>query len=177
MSNYIGIGRWWPPYDEPSLLVLNLQFFLVGMLIYESGRRRSPLFAAAAMALMLWSSRGAGFAPALLILIVASLAALWTLGTPRPLLRALQSRVVTFLSDTSYSVYLFHGVFLCIPGAAAAKVLAPYGPGAVTAGLLCIVVPGTYALAYIVFRTVELSGNNVGKRLTGSRDPVAPPMT
>jgi peptidoglycan/LPS O-acetylase OafA/YrhL len=160
----VGLG-WWPAFDEPSLLIMKLPMFLVGMLIYEAGRKRSLLCLGVAGALLLLACRGYGLSATFLVLLVAGLAALWLLGTPARLTKVTGSRLVRFLSDSSYAVYLIHGLVLAMIGS---RILAGlnergFSPDAAVAALIVTVLPLSYAIAWAAYRWVELPGIALGK--------------
>lgn len=162
----IGVGHgWWPAFDEPSLLIMKLPMFLVGMLIYEGGRTRSLACLGVAGALLLLGCRGYGPGAAFLILLVAVVAALWVFGTPTRLKNVSASRTVRFLSDSSYSVYLIHGLVLATIGSRILASLSEWGisPYAAVGALILTVLPLSYAIAWAAYRWVELPGIALGK--------------
>lgn len=169
----IGVGLgWWPGFDEPSLLVMKLPMFLVGLLIYEGGRTRSRACLAAAAVLLLLACRGYGFGSAFLVLLVSGVAAFWVFGTPARLRIVIGSRPLRFLSSASYAVYLIHGLVLAIVGSRLLARLTEAGvsPYVAVAALIVTVLPLSYAIAWVAHRYVELPGIKVGKRVA-EREP------
>lgn len=169
-----------PAFYEPSLLVFRLPIFLAGMLLFEAGRTtdRSVRTAYALLALVFCAQMGRSYGLDVLWLLgaVALMAACVIPGRePRRRLHILDrvcgTRAVTFMSDVSYSVYLFHGFFLAIVGSRVG--LAAHAMGLSlnvgTLGIWLAVVPLTYAFAYATYRIVELPGMRLGSALCGSR--------
>ncbi|MGE3312609.1 MAG: acyltransferase family protein [Limisphaerales bacterium] len=171
-------------YPLPSLLLLKMPVFLVGMIVAEVNR----------------SLRG-GIEPArsmrnlVLALVVASLSS-WHIvvvaaltfhlvapavgpsaggpssqnptGTVRRWLgQALGNRLMTFLADASYSVYLVHS--LVIPVAGGWLLKQPWFeamPGRSRVGVLLAVVLGvTYPVAFVLHHGVERPGIELGRRI------------
>jgi peptidoglycan/LPS O-acetylase OafA/YrhL len=142
------------------------------MLIYEAGRVRSLACLAVAAGLLLLACRGYGPGAAFLVLLVGGMAALWLGGTPAALRMVARSSFVRFLSDSSYCVYLVHGLVLAILGSRllAAMNEAGLSAYAAVAILAAIVIPLSYAIAWAAYRFVELPGIALGKAVAG-REP------
>lgn len=162
------VGGWYVDFvrfPEPTLLLFKLQYFAAGMLLYRAlmgdTRQKILLLAAALVLTGIEQGRQWQIAPALLL----GMAALGTLEMQGQLPKVCASRLVTYASDVSYSVYLFHGLLLGAFGA----VLAAFGwkPDALlrTFGLLAVVVPCTYLLAGVTYRFVELPGIRLGRHV------------
>ena len=155
-------------YPEPSLLAFKLQYFIGGMLLYRTlagGSLGSRVWMMAG-ALLLVSLEGI-VAPALLLTMFALGALELADETPARLQAFIRSRVVTFASDVSYSVYLFQGLAVGTFG-----VLCLHSPWLRSLSLLertgvlfAFVLVVAYAVAYAVYRCVELPGIALGKRL------------
>lgn len=168
-------------YYEPSLLFFKLNYFLAGMVLHHvlaggAGRRGRTVLAAAAFALVTLDYRyGANLAaPPALLLSMLVLGRLETSGgTPGPLARVLNSRVVRFASDTSYGVYLFHGFFISASGWLISRnaYLLSLPPPQRVVFMLVFVTVLAYPLAHAVYRLVELPGIRAGKRVM---DKLAP---
>ena len=162
-------------YYEPSLLCFKLNYFLAGMVVYyvlneTAGARRRLLLAASALLLVSIDFRyGANLAvPPVLLLSMLALGWLETTGqTPAWLARVLGGRVVRFASDTSYGVYLFHGFFISASGwlISRSDSLLLLEPPQRVVFMLAFVSTLAYALAYWVYRRVELPGIRLGKRV------------
>jgi peptidoglycan/LPS O-acetylase OafA/YrhL len=166
-------------FAEPSLLEFHFAKFATGMLIYEAGRLRRPFLLLLAGLVLLVTVRVYGTSAILLVLIVASLAAFWYVGVPAWAGRSFHSGVVTFLSDSSYSVYLLHNMVINLVGwPVLAWALEAGAPLKVAETALTVsVVLTAYPLAYVIFLTVERAGISWGKQIAHSRAPVAAPMT
>jgi Acyltransferase family len=154
------------PYREPSLLFLRLPVFLAGSLIFMAADRRSPAYAALALALCTTRAEDYGFGVLWLISAAAAIAML----AMRPVAsveRACGRGVILFASDVSYSVYLLHGFVLALIGSHVAQVLLATGwpPPAIAATVWATVMPLTYALAAVTYRWIERPGIAFGKRL------------
>lgn len=159
-------------YPMPSFLPLKLQLFLAGMLIAtgpgESGRR-------------LWARLGAGMllaaipiggdqdllhfaARELLVFGFFGLVHWRSLGLIGGVSRLLGSRPFYWLGELSYGTYLIH---LLILQPVAAAVIGQFGTGLGAAGRFllagAVVVPATYALAFLTYKLVELPGQRLGK--------------
>ena len=82
--------------------------------------------------------------------------------------KVLSSRLGKFLGDTSYGVYLLH-LLLIIPIAGMLTRFPQYldlsGPMRLALCLL-LVAPPVYFLAWLLFRTVEMGGIQLGKAAT-----------
>jgi peptidoglycan/LPS O-acetylase OafA/YrhL len=75
-----------------------------------------------------------------------------------------ERRVVRFLADTSYSVYLMHGIV----GPALLAVLVKH----VSPGLAVVLAAAaSLAAAFVTYRLVELPAQRIGRRLTRARGP------
>ena len=158
-------------FDEPSLLPFKLSMFLVGMLIYEAGAaRRAHLLGVAALLLAI-SCRWYGINAVLLFGLIASIASLWWFGEPKTLRPVFRSRIVEFLSDTSYSVYLLHIIVITLVGwpVISGALAAGWSHPAAVAMMSLATVLTTYPLGYFVFHLVEKTGIEVGKRLSAER--------
>ncbi|GMG90259.1 acyltransferase [Cupriavidus sp. TKC] len=164
-------------YYEPSLLFFRLPIFLAGALVFEAtrpglSRLRQAVYVALALAFcfkmvdiykiqVFWLV----VPTALMAVFVLPCAAL--ASKLQWLSKLCRSRLVTFLSDVSYPVYLFHGFFLAIVGSRighAAKA-AGYSLAVGTVGIWLAVVVLTTGFAYLVYRLVELPGIRAGARI------------
>ena len=159
-------------YPMPSFLPLKLQLFLAGMLI-AAGADESPA--------RLWMRLGAAMLLAaipiggeqdvlhfvvreLLVFGFFALVHLRSLGVIGWVSRLFGSRPFYWLGELSYGTYLIH---LLILQPVAAAVIGRFGTGlgAVERFILtgAIVVPATYALAFVTYKLVELPGQRLGK--------------
>lgn len=177
-------------YPEPSVLVLKLNYFIAGMVLYRllaGGISREKSAAMALLAIALVSLDYQRYHRHMLVL-PALMCLMMFLGyleirekTPRWVASVIGSRVVEVAADTSYSVYLFHGYFVAIVGLAVAGnegwVIAH--PQAFNWMLYAFVITGAYTTASLVYRFVELPGISLGKRVIDrvlplKRDGAAP---
>lgn len=159
-------------YPMPSFLPLKLQLFLAGMLIAagpgESGAQLWLRLGAA----MLLAAIPIGGDQDMLHFVVRELLvlgffalvhshSLWPVGWAS---RLLGSRPFYWLGELSYGTYLIH---LLILQPVAAMVIGHFGPGLGAVGRFAltgaIVIPATYAVAFLTYRLVELPGQRLGK--------------
>ena len=172
-------------FPEPSLLFFKFQYFIAGILIFRALRAEEDeveRIALAAVAVLLVSGAPGYYGSQVVwlpLLAVAMLALGWmeTRGiTPPAISRVVRSRVVRFASDTSYSVYLFHLMFVSIGGLilqSHRELFLPWRSSARAGLLLLFVAACSYPLGYVIHRFVELPGIELGKRLL-SRKTMSP---
>lgn len=159
-------------YPMPSFLPLKIQLFLAGMLIAAGpGENRSQLGTRLA-AVMLLAAIPIGGEQDLLHFVVRELLVLGffalvhgrSLGLIAWASRLLGSRPFCWLGELSYGTYLIH---LLILQPVAAAVIGQFGNGISALSRFAltgaIVVPATYALAFITYKLVELPGQRLGK--------------
>lgn len=179
------LATWYANYSEPSLLFLNLHFFLAGMLLadYLESRRTSALVAAFALTFMDgFVHRSFSFVTVVAPLILGGMALLGQLETrqltPKFLSRVIGSRIVNFASDVSYGVYLFHGFFICFCGYLIARFqpLHDLGPFSRFVFLLSMTFAGAYLSGAIVYRLIERPFIRIGKRVIGRIPPLLSPV-
>ena len=159
-------------YPMPSFLALKLQLFLAGMLIAaDPGESRARLGARLGAAMLLAAIPIGGdqdllhFAVRELLVFGFFALVHWrSLGVIGWVSRLLGSRPFYWLGELSYGTYLIH---LLILQPVAAAVIGRFGTGlgAVERFMLtgAIVVPATYALAFVTYKLVELPGQRIGK--------------
>ena len=173
-------------YPMPSFLPLKLQLFLAGMLIAtgpEESRARLWLRLGAAMLLAAIPIGGdqdlLHFAVRELLVFGFFALVHWrSLGVIGWVSRLLGSRPFYWLGELSYGTYLIH---LLILQPVAAAVIGQFGTGLGAAGRFAltgaVVIPATYALAFVTYRLVELPGQRLGKaaikRAAGRHSPRA----
>lgn len=171
-------------FDEPSLLIFKLNYFVAGILIHRflaspgwSRRQILPLVGAFCCAAV--DVRYGADLVLLPLLVAAMLGLGWreTQGRLTGVSRSLvNSRVVTFASETSYGVYLFHGFFLSAAGwlihthPELQALSRPERVLAVSAFVTC----GAYAVSYVALRAIEKPGIALGKRLIDRLQTVEP---
>lgn len=169
-------------YPEPSLLLLKVNCFLAGMLLFaaldpRTDRRRRcgvALYAVVLVSLDLRYRHELWVLPALWL-------SMWGLGTleragqtPRWLASLVASRAVRFASDTSYGLYLFHGFFISAAGLmlAAHPQAQQWSPPVRVLVMFGFVAVGAYLCAYGVHRAIELPGIRLGRSLIRRLPPV-----
>lgn len=173
-------------YPMPSFLPLKLQLFLAGMLIATDPGESQPRQWSRLAAAMLLAAIPIGGDQDLLHFAVRELLVFgffalvhWrSLGVIGWVSRLLGSRPFYWLGELSYGTYLLH---LLILQPVAAAVIGEFGTGLGGAGRFAltgaIVVPVTYALAFVTYKLVELPGQKLGKavirRVAGDRTPRA----
>ena len=163
-------------YPMPSFLPLKLQLFLAGMLIAAGpDARGAGLWSRLGVAMLLAAIPIGGEQDPLHLavreLLVFGFFVLVHLRSVGPIgwvSRLLGSRPFYWLGELSYGTYLIH---LLILQPAAAAVIEGFDPalGAIGRFVLsgALVVPVTYALAYVTYRLVELPGQRLGKAVIG----------
>jgi len=159
-------------YPMPSFLPLKLQLFLSGMLIAAGpGESRARLWTRLGAAMLLAAIPIGGeqdplhFAVReLLVFGFFGLVHWRSLGPIGWVSRLLGSRPFYWLGELSYGTYLIH---LLILQPVAAAVIAQFGTGLGAAARFAltgaIVVPATYAMAFVTYKLVELPGQRLGK--------------
>lgn len=163
-------------YPEPAPLVMKLNCFVAGMVLYRflaGGMGNMQGVATALLAIALVSVDYHRYHIYLLVL-PALMSLMLLLGwlelhgkTPAWLTALIEGRIVQFASDTSYSVYLFHGFFIATVGLLIAGnegFIADH-PRLFNWLMYGFVVLGTYALSSVVYRFVELPGIQMGKHV------------
>ncbi|HWW57784.1 MAG TPA: acyltransferase [Sphingopyxis sp.] len=159
-------------YPMPSFLPLKLQLFLAGMLIAaDPGERSARLWGRLAAALLLAAIPVGGeqdllhFAVRELLVFGFFALVHWrSLGVIGWISRLFGSRPFYWLGELSYGTYLIH---LLIMQPVAAVVIGQFGTGLGAIGRFAltgaIVVPATYAMAFVTYRLVEIPGQRLGK--------------
>jgi len=171
-------------FDEPSLLVFKLNYFLSGILIYRflissfSSRAR-PVLGLIAIGLASIDVRYGYQLPLLPILASLMLVLGWLethKTTPEIIVRVVNSRIVNFASDSSYAVYLFHGFYISSAGLLinASPYLQSLTPSQRVATMIIYVSCFTYATAHVVYRFVEKPFIDAGKNIINRVAPAKP---
>ncbi|MGZ4974413.1 MAG: acyltransferase family protein, partial [Limisphaerales bacterium] len=172
-------------YPEPSLLLMKLPLFLIGMLgaeVFLSAKhkpRESALMTILAVLLAAHYSILTGLVAGLICFLAwsripdnsrntsAAVVASW-------LNRLLSNRCTAFMADASYSVYLTHCVLISLLGGFLFRrpdFVALSAPLRV-AILVAVVAAGAYLLAWVLHNVVEKPGIELGKRLANWWLPV-----
>ena len=159
---------------EPSLLVFKLRYFLVGMLLYEALRRDAAapikfvsITAGALLSLGTHADAQMLIAPALLLAMAFSGYREQRNGPNR----LTGSQIVTFASDSSFGVYLFHGFFISAFGlllSAMPELTAMSVPGQ-TVLMLIFVAPLSYIAGALSHRWIEIPGVALGRAVLASK--------
>ncbi|WP_137864083.1 MULTISPECIES: acyltransferase [unclassified Sphingomonas] len=159
-------------FPMPAFLPLKLHLFLCGMLIAADpgpGRGRIAVHLVVAMLLAVMPVGGDHdllhvVVRELLVLGFFALVHLRAASAVDWTARLLGSRPFHWLGELSYGAYLIH---LLVLHPVAAGVIAHFGTGLGAAGRFAltgaIVVPVTYALAFMTYKLVELPGQRLGK--------------
>ena len=169
-------------FPEPSFLLLKLPLFLVGILVADAvsdlgtnPRRSACLGVFCLLVASPFSTYVRVVAVILFYLGVSPASTSNHVGGPRTprlshlLGRALGNSLTRFMADTSYCVYLFHGFFISACGSMLYRndrFLRLADQERVLIVVL-IVVLCSYGLAVAVYRTVELPGIRLGRRVIG----------
>ncbi|WHU00959.1 acyltransferase [Sphingomonas sp. NIBR02145] len=171
------IGLDWP---MPSFLPLKLHLFLCGMLIAADAGPGKRIWLHLAAAVLLAAIPIGGDQDVLhfvvregVVLGFFALVHLRRLGPIDGVAKLLGSKPFHWLGELSYGTYLIH---LLILQPVAAAVIGRFGTGLGALGRFvltgAVVVPLTYALAFVTYKLVELPGQKLGKavirRVTGS---------
>jgi peptidoglycan/LPS O-acetylase OafA/YrhL len=177
----LGITRLWSRYGvrfpEPSFLLIKLNVFLVGMLAAEAVRMfelvplRSAVLAALAVAL---APANSYIVPDVAVLLVFLGVGAREAGWPAAqrvqdrLRWLLGNRLMQFMADTSYAVYLIHGFFISLIGGNVLLSMPRYAhlraPMRVII-LMAITIVGAYATGWFLHRFVERPGIALGRVL------------
>ena len=164
-------------FVEPSFLPFKLPVFFAGILVYErtkSDDRKKRLILltiALAMSLSQWSWYGRYCvliaAPVgLMAILTGEVAGNRLVDTFRGIATAiLANRIADFLSDLSYSAYLFHGIFISIIGSALVQTLgfqALNSSVRVLTFIVAVMLP-TLILSAAIHRAIERPGILLGR--------------
>jgi len=164
-------------FYEPSFLAFKLQYFISGVLLfYILHQKKSTLefvllcilalfFVSVEFVLNYGTER---VIPAILFSLMFLLGWLETSQRLPSLIHTLfHSHVIGLMSDSSYSVYLFHGFFISLSGLLITFIpfLKESSLLIHTAFMFVFVISFTYPLAYFIFLRVEKPGMRYGKFL------------
>ena len=110
------------------------------------------------------------------VLLLSMLSLGWleaTRKTPGWIDRVVNGRVIRFASDTSYGVYLFHGVCISASGwpISGNRTLLSLAPPQRVVFMLIFVTALVYPLAHVVYQRIELPGIRFGKRVIEKTAP------
>lgn len=165
-------------FREFSFLPMKLNYFLAGILLFKCLYSDSKLWKRALTSACAFMLVALGYRYSSQWVVLPSLlAAMMLLGfleqagrMPLWVSKTIDSIGVRFASDTSYSVYLFHGFFISLSGLiiAAWPSLLSHQAMPRTIAILVFTLVGTYALAFVSHRFVEKPGIAAGKSLLRS---------
>jgi peptidoglycan/LPS O-acetylase OafA/YrhL len=169
-------------YYEPSLLFLKLQYFVVGMMVFHVSTLRGGKWQIAGVIVVAMSlaSMEFGYGRELFVLplLVFTMFVLDLMEqkstTPKLLRMFMNSRLISFASQTSYGVYLFHGFFISAAGLLFASQSFDFMslPHQRVIFMFVFVSMGSYLTGYVVYRLIELPGINLGKRMIDRFVPI-----
>lgn len=170
-------------FPAPSFLPLKINLFLIGMLMAMGHRQfnRQPMH----RALLVVAALSIASMNSIYIVGVTVLIFLMTeesfgdeplVARVRDLLaRLLGNSFTRFLADTSYCVYLVHGLCISFIGGWLYRqpTLLAWKPVERVALLTCVVMVGSYLAAYILHQSVERPGIKLGQALIKRLLPAA----
>jgi peptidoglycan/LPS O-acetylase OafA/YrhL len=164
-------------YYEPSLIFFKLQYFIVGILVFQvlgvsiSKYQKIQLtffaFFLASIENLYSINKDFISLPTILLLI-------FTLGwmeisekSPEWITALVSSKFINFASNTSYAVYLFHGFFISTSGLILSNnlQLLSLQPQIRVAIMFCFVCTFSYLTAHIIYHLIEVPGINLGKKM------------
>lgn len=160
-------------YIEPSLLILRLHYFLAGMVLFAamsaaiSAKRQVCLFGCALLLVFIGSKKEHDYfvLPGLLVLMFVLGMIEQSRLLPAGIKKIFNSKVVSFCSETSYGLYLFHGFYISLSGMliSNSSALLELSPSARVGCMLAFVLVSSYLTAYLVYVLVEKPGIRFGK--------------
>jgi len=167
-------------FYEPSFLALKLQYFLVGIILYyllnhKLFMRDKIILTLIAFFLLLAEHRFHSYGSS--VLFVMMLATGWFethQKLPSFLMKLLYSRFINFMSDSSYSVYLFHGFFISFSGLIISKIdlLRQASLFVHTVFIWLFVIVLVYPLAHLIFIFIEKKGVEYGRKFINRFFPI-----
>jgi peptidoglycan/LPS O-acetylase OafA/YrhL len=160
-------------YTEASLILYQLPMFLIGVFIFYSANaptKTSKIVSAVISILYcIYSVIVKEHYDNMYLLAAALLLLLACTNTKMAFCinRIMSNRLVDFMSNLSYSVYLFHGFFISLLGLLIESRLYPLGYSANKCVVIIVfcVVPSTYLCAYLSYKYIELPGIKFGKNV------------
>lgn len=154
-------------FYEPSFLLFKLQYFLVGILLYYLLHKALILKDKVLLLLFayLFIEIESRFnTPILFYLFLLMLCMAW-FEIHFQLPTFFESKIIKFMSDTSFSLYLFHGFFISMGGfiLSSSSFLRESSLFIHTVFLFLFVIPSAYLFGYVVFKNIETRGIKYGK--------------
>jgi peptidoglycan/LPS O-acetylase OafA/YrhL len=166
-----------PAFEEPSLLVLKLPAFLAGAMLYQSAVERNAKNYVVTGIVLIAALRQYRFDGLLLAVSIAAFIFCAFSVHARRLSPLLKSKPVSLLAHTSFSAYLLHGFAIAFAGPGFLSWAdAALPANIVVASFAIVVLLITYPVSYLLYRTVETWGNDLGKHITGRQVATAPPI-
>lgn len=158
-------------FYEPSFLMLKLNFFVVGMLMYhfrEQNGMLGKLKSAAVAILLIWCDRKGVFSFSIATGMAAIMLVLHemedhTFGVSSLLHRFRIRQIIEKLSEWSYGVYLFHGFFISLSGHFFLSHQATRNERSF--GMIPFVIVGSLCVSAVIHRFVERPGVAVGNQI------------
>jgi peptidoglycan/LPS O-acetylase OafA/YrhL len=163
-------------FPMPTLVFFKLDVFLIGILLAMSKRlhdKKDPNY--------LWSALLGGIILMNISLLISALYALifaflfYDREIDPLCIRAflqktewlLSNRLTSFLSDTSYGVYLMHNMFMILVASGFVKLVAYRELPGFAQFLALLLVSGVpvYLISWVSFQSIEMPGIKLGKRL------------
>lgn len=168
-------------FYEPSLLSFKVQYFLAGVILYYLLNYRilikyKLLLIILALFLLLIESRFTSYS---IVIIFVTMLLIGTLEVekklPEVLKHILESKYKNFMSDSSYSVYLFHGFFISFSGLIISKIeyLKQSSFFTHTIFIWIFTILTVYPLVYLIFKSVEKNGMWIGKKVINYFFPIS----
>ena len=167
-------------FYEPSFLALKLQYFLVGIILYyllnhKLCMRDKILLILIAFFLLLVEHRFHSYGSSVLFVMMLIIGWLEThQKLPSFLVKLLYSKFINFMSDSSYSVYLFHGFFISLSGLIISKIdlLKESSLLIHTIFIWLFVIIFVYPLSHFIFIFIEKKGVDYGRKIINKFFPI-----
>ncbi len=160
-------------FYEPSLLVFKVQYFLVGIILYDllhvkHSLKTKVVYLFVSLVLLLIESRFTSFSVMIIFLFM------WYFGylehqnkSHEMVKKVFDNSIIRFMSKSAYSVYLFHGFFIAFAGLIISEIdILKYSSLFIhTVFIWFFVVLMVYPFSYIVYTFVEKRGMEYGKKI------------
>lgn len=168
-------------FYEPSFLALKLQYFLAGIILYyllnyKLLLRDKVILTLIAFFLLLIEYRVNSYTLVFIFLMMYSIGWLEVHQIlSQQLMSVIDSKIVNFMSDSSYSVYLFHGFFISLSGLIISYIepLTNSSLFVHTLFMWFFVLICTYPFAYFIFIFIEKKGAHYGRNFINKTFPIS----
>ena len=154
-------------FYEPSFLLLKLQYFLVGIILYHLLYNDLNWKDRIILVLLSYIFLGIEdmFSSNTLFYIFIFMLMLSSLELNHKLPNFFYNKVIKFMSDTSFSLYLFHGFFISMSGFIISNnnFLNHSSLFIHTIFMFCFVIPLSYVFGYFIFKNIEIRGITYSK--------------